>query len=84
MTITRETQRAIIEKIDSSGETLTPDEVKILTKIVARTSETQHTQNLENFTGDIINEFSAQIVHGDLGLIKRDIYMQQPRELTVV
>lgn len=78
MQITPETQRAIIEKIDGSEETLTPDEVKILSNIVARTFETKHTQSLDNFTGDIINGLSAKLVHGDLGLIRRN--MKSPTE----
>lgn len=73
MEITPDTQRAIIEKIDGSEETLTPDEVKILSNIVARTFETTHTQSLENFTGDIINGLSAKLVRGDLGLIRRSM-----------
>jgi flavin-dependent dehydrogenase len=71
--ITPEKQRAIIEKIDSSEETLTTDEIKILSNIVARTFETKHTQSLEQFTGDIINGLSAKLVRGDLGLIRRSV-----------
>lgn len=69
--ITPEKQRAIIEKIDNSEETLTADEIKILSNIVARTFETKHTQSLEQFTGDIINGLSAKLVRGDLGLVRR-------------
>ncbi|KAL7940698.1 hypothetical protein V8C42DRAFT_349293 [Trichoderma barbatum] len=71
--VSPERQRAVLDKIDGSQEQLTDDEVKILSGIVKRTFETKHTQSLDHFTGDVINGLSAHVVHGQLGLLRRDM-----------
>jgi flavin-dependent dehydrogenase len=77
--ITPERQAAVIDKIDRAQDTpqilekLTPDEVHILSNIVSRTFEKEKDElNLTNFTGDVIGGLAANMVRGQLGLVKRD------------
>ncbi|KAK4155039.1 hypothetical protein C8A00DRAFT_32123 [Chaetomidium leptoderma] len=71
--VTPEMQRAVLEKVDgSSDESLTADEVKILSGIVSRVFEAKHTQSLDHFTGDVINGLAAHVVRGDLGLARKE------------
>ncbi|KAH9203814.1 hypothetical protein DL95DRAFT_430562 [Leptodontidium sp. 2 PMI_412] len=77
--VTPEKQRAVIDKIEKAQtapetlEKLTPEEVHILGGIVTRTFEREKDElNLTSFTGDVIEGLSANLVRGDLGLIRRE------------
>ncbi|KAG9229990.1 hypothetical protein BJ875DRAFT_507594 [Amylocarpus encephaloides] len=77
--VTPEKQRAVIDKIEKAQaapetlEKLTPEEVHILGGIVTRTFEREKDElNLTSFTGDVIEGLSANLVRGDLGLIRKE------------
>lgn len=75
--VSAEKQRAVLEKIDEAQaypetlENLTPEDEAILTAMVSRTFEKEKDEvSLANFTGDIIDGLSANLVHGDLGVVE--------------
>lgn len=76
--ITPERQRAIIDKIERAQaspemlEKLTAEEVHILNRIVTRTLLREKDEmDLMNFADDVIDGYSANVVHGDLGFVRK-------------
>ncbi|EED13806.1 conserved hypothetical protein [Talaromyces stipitatus ATCC 10500] len=89
--VTPEMQRAVIDKIEKSQaapetrEKLTPEEVHILSGIVTRTFAREKDElNLTSFTGDVIEGISANLVHGDLGLIRPEAKETIPETSTIM
>ncbi|OKL55388.1 hypothetical protein UA08_09365 [Talaromyces atroroseus] len=89
--VTPEMQRAVIDKIEKAQaapetlEKLTPEEVHILSGIVTRTFEREKDElNLTSFTGDVIEGLSANLVRGDLGLIRREAKSATPESTTTM
>ncbi|KAA8575243.1 hypothetical protein EYC84_004430 [Monilinia fructicola] len=89
--VTPEKQRAVIDKIEKAQaapetlEKLTPEEVHILGGIVTRTFEREKDElNLTSFTGDVIEGLSANLVRGDLGLIRKDAKPATPEATAIV